>query len=231
MTVKTFNGVASASVKTVQGDALASVKTFNGEAVASASTFSILADVEAGSSDGSTVTTASVDSTNAKLIVLVVTSTNGSADSTLPTDSASNTWTALTVRDGGQAVQIFYCVNPTTSATHTFSVSGGSFPFPSVFAIVAGGPATPSYDQESGTNSGTQPGSLTPSTTDCLVVSGGNFNNSTPTSATGMTLTGAIANDGNHYAGGAAYVIQTSATAVNPTWDQTGSIAMAVFKP
>jgi hypothetical protein len=71
----------------------------------------------------SPVTTPAIDTTGATLIIIAA------ADDvapSVPTDSAGNTWTPLTLWDQGTTmlVRLFYCVNPTTSTSHTFTVAG-----------------------------------------------------------------------------------------------------------
>jgi len=105
------------------------------------------------------------------------------------------------------------------------------------------GSAASPFDQESGTTSGgvstLQPGSLTPSEDNCLVITGmaHEANTSGATSING----GFTISDGTGYQGGVheggsmAYLVQTSAAAANPTWNITNATAaigaaMAVFK-
>lgn len=80
-------------------------------------------------------------------------------------------------------------------------------------------------DQEAGTfNNTVQPGSITPSEDNELVVSGWAWTTTgvTVTSVTGMTLVNQLDAGAPPGAAG-AYVIQTVASAINPTWNYTGS--------
>src|SRR5689334_21766697 len=94
------------------------------------------------------------------------------------TDSPGNTYTGLTTPGGLFAFsQLFYCVNPTTNASHTFTSTTGNSTFPAL-AIMAfnGGNTSSPFDAESGNhaNSSTilQPGTVTPAGTDELTVTG-----------------------------------------------------------
>ena len=92
-------------------------------------------------------------------------------------------------------------------------------------------------DVQNGNNSGaTQPGSITPSLNGSLIIagiadenSGGDSVNdgfSTPLQA---PLVG-----GQNYGVASAYLVQTTAAAINPTWTSTGGLTsnvIAAFKP
>ena len=203
--------------------------------------FAAIVDAEAQSTDALSVTTGAVSTTGATLIVVV-----GVCYQATPaiTDSASNTWTNLTLR-GATAdprVRISYVVSPTTSGTHTFTNTGA---YASIYVSAWSGinTSTP-FDQESGTDDTTagtsiQPGSLTPVEANCLVICGCGLTGSTsgvPSINAPFTATGAFERTGgsNSSGGGSGYVIQTTATARNPTWSWTNSVnknaAMAVFR-
>lgn len=170
-------------------------------------------------------------------------------------DSASNTWTlAVTIGGGSNQIQyIYYVANPATSATHNFTTfwsAGGAYPSQQVTAWSGVATSSPLDQTSSSWNSGAasaatiQPGSLTPSVNNCLIItSEGNFNSGgTGPSLTineSFTITNQDASVYGSYCGsGQAYLIQTTAAAVNPTWtlasttNQFDYLAlMAVFKP
>lgn len=195
-----------------------------------------VAGVNAGG-DSSTVTTAAINTTGANLIVVTAVFYAPGGSLTL-TDSKGNTWTALTRRDSGSGVgsTLYYCFNPTVGSGHTFT---GTNNYPLLGVLSFSGADTSPFDVEAGTTgsgSTIQPGSVTPSTANNIIVSG---------VGAGMT-SGAISIDGsftepNAEAVGAAfqvscaYLIQTSATAQNPTWTipsggYGSSAGNAVFK-
>ncbi|MDR7331759.1 hypothetical protein [Roseateles asaccharophilus] len=79
----------------------------------------LLSSVKSGSSNGAT--TSAIDTTGAKLLIAALTYNNG-VTPTL-TDSAGNTWTPLTATSDGstRSTRLYYCINPTVSAAHTFT--------------------------------------------------------------------------------------------------------------
>jgi hypothetical protein len=198
----------------------------------------IISSEYAGSASGGT--TPGVDTTGANIIVIGVHSYAAGNIS----DSNGNTWTALTDRISTSDVRyrLYYCINPTVGAGHTFSTTatfGGI-----VMQAFSSSAGTPVYDQESGNvaNSVTsiQPGSITPSVDDCLIITGGNFweCSSNPASCnSGVTVTeGAPFSGGVNFGYAGGYLIQGTAAAINPTWSwsttaTSGHVSMAVFKP
>lgn len=187
------------------------------------------------------VTAGTFDTTGANLIVLVIADYVGFGASPTPTDNQSNTWTGLTAQTGAGSThcRIWYVYNPTTSATHTFtSPDTGQARFPVILmAAFSGAVASPADQQNGNTDTGTSlaTGSITPSENEELIISGIAFN------ATGgatvnesMTETNDQAyNAGVNMAGVMAYKIQTTATAINPTWtisSSEGAAVVASFK-
>ena len=195
-----------------------------------------------GSSTGNGFTTTAYDSTagSCNFLVVLVTFQGGAATPTL-SDSQSNTWNALTAYDGGASgvkILIEYAFNPSLSASHTFSVTGSSN-FPSIFVEGFSGMLTTSGVFQAGTDSGAhqaasvgttiQPGSITPGNSPALVVTGfcSTNVNAAPTVNSGFTRSDSITiTGGQHYGGSFAYLIQSTAAAVNPTWTQTITPAM-----
>jgi len=189
----------------------------------------------------STFTTGSVDTSGANLLTIALTeASNGAATIS---DSKSNTWTKLTEQCASTpCVVIYYAKNATVGSGHTFTATGSSF-----FAVLgasawSGADTTAPFDQENGTGggsmaSGQQPGSVTPTTDGQVVVSAMGWNDTRNiTSVTGSTqLNENDFTGGVNYGGGSAYVIQTTAAAVNPAWNWTGGnvageVVVATFK-
>lgn len=149
------------------------------------------------------------------------------------TDSLSNTWTALTVQTGASSkTLIYYSLNPTTGASHTFTLganlagSGAFFGTGQVMAF--SGSATPVLDNQSGTNAATntiQPGSLTCSQSNCLYVTGfGTGYNGTDSVSVPFAQTfDQQAQGANSLGGAGSWYSQGTAAAVNPTWSVTGT--------
>lgn len=196
---------------------------------------------------GTSVVTTAIDTTGATLIVVLASDYAAGAGQPTLTDSAGNSWTALTVRDSGTGgrAKFYYVVNPTTNAAHTFTLTlAGSYPALAV-ASFAGTHASSPFDQESGATGSSvtskQPGSLTPSGNNYLVITGlsytvGEIGAVAVTQMTGAPtpLEDADAVAGQNCGVSLAYEIQTTATARNPTWSWTNSdnvaVALAVFK-
>ncbi len=185
------------------------------------------------------------DCLDADLIVVVRTSYMSGGTGTNIIDSESNSYTQSTDHNGsGAAIQIMYKVAPVTSATQTFtsSASGDFYGTMHIFVIKCSGGC--SFESQSGSNSGSatsiQPGSLTPSVDDCLIVAG--LNNYV-TTVDDAAISSPFSLDTHHawgdgffsVAGAMGHYIQPVAGAVNPTfsWSETqqAGSAMLVFKP
>jgi hypothetical protein len=165
-------------------------------------------------------TSAAIDCSGADLIVIFT-------DTGDPTDSQSNSYTALSTYAFGQ--RLFYKQAPSVSASQTFTVTGGTAPSILV-AVFSGSIATP-FDQENGHGdfgaTSQQPGSITPTVDNELIVSGLYANaGSIATVDSGMTITDAEGFVGGvHFSVGLAYKIQTTLAAINPTWTWTTSVS------
>lgn len=181
-----------------------------------------------GSTTGNNVTTVAISTLTATLIVVALIDADGS---TVLTDSAGNTWAQLTPRlNTGSVFQtrLFYCLNPTTSATHTFTAtSTGKLPLLMVSAFTSTGVFQ--YDVENGSttngSTGSNPrhtGTVTPTRSSSLIVScAGDDWPSTPyyTEQGAFTTTdGDILVSGQHYGGGLAHKILTSPAATDGLW-------------
>lgn len=124
---------------------------------------------------GTAPTTGSLDTTGATLLVAVVTYTG---TVTGMSDSKGNTWTGLTAYANSGVTSRIYYVNsntPTVGTGHTFTytASGGA----NVINVMAfSGTAANPFDVENGNNSASaatiQPGSVTPSKDDNIVITG-----------------------------------------------------------
>lgn len=204
---------------------------------------SFVAGVSAGSSDGTAVTTGSIDTSGANL--LVVCRTNSTANTPTPTDSKSNTYTGIgsAVDAGSTNTRCYYNLGGTVGSGHTFSVSSGSS-FPCVTALAFSGVKTSSpLDQTSGTGTATvssiAPGSATPSENNEVVVVGFGTGDADYSSINGsftVPMGGATTFvNAQHWGCGAAYLIQTTAAAANPTvtfsgLSVEGDAVLATFK-
>lgn len=143
--------------------------------------------------------------------------------------------------DGFGAVSIYVAENATASGSMTWTCTSSNSFTGAVVLGFSGGLASPPADQTSGDwdddTTTIQPGSITPTQNAELVVSGiVHFDdNSLPTISGGYsTVYGALYVDGESFGVAAAYQIQTTATATNPTWTYDASsdysAAIASFK-
>lgn len=214
--------------------------------------FNLISSILAQSTNDTTVTTSAIDTSGANLIVAVT--TVDIATAALVADSKTNNWgTGLTTYGGGTGfkaeVKIWYCFNPVTDTAHTFSNNPSSgTPFPSIAVAAFSGAGSSPFDQENGHSDGDttaqtiQSGSITPSQDNELVIAGLGWSGSS--GANTRSIDGGFTklldgDSGAHFYGCAlAYLIQTTATAANPTWDynaggvdaRAGAAAIASFK-
>ena len=182
-------------------------------------------------------TSSGIDTTGASLIVVVVGSIwVSSAVGGAISDSNSNTWRLLgrsAVNASNCTVCIWYCVNPTVGAGHTFTVTNqpvGAFPSFCVAAF-SGTSTTYVVDSQNPNNfnssaASIQPGSMTPNAADSLIIAGF-ASRTTATIAVDSSFT---ITDQNPFSAGAAigsvlaYKIQSgAASAENPTFSWTGN--------
>lgn len=194
--------------------------------------YALVAQTTAASANNLNVTTGSIDTTGADLLLVFVSDRNDADTDPAPTDSKSNIWTALSsnVVAGGERGKWYYSKNPTIGSGHTFSwdVTGtGAGPAIAVLAFSGSNLSAPFDQQTANTNFGTTiaPGSQTPTNDNELIVQGISFNTSqtaAPSVNGGYTFAGTTADyrnlTGNSRGIAVAYLIQGSKAATNPTW-------------
>ena len=171
-------------------------------------------------------TTTATNTTNAKLFVATVQSYKPVGTPTI-TDSAGNTWTLISRISGASApsVSAYYCINPTTSASHTFTVSLANG-YASISVNVFSGPnfTYNSFNSNTGgsvTSIGA--GLITPTSTRNLIVTSVNYwIGDAPNSITdSFIITNNIPATGTTLSGSTAYKLNSAA--VNPTWSWTNA--------
>jgi hypothetical protein len=184
-----------------------------------------------------------INTTGADLLVVVASWYAGVGDPTL-TDSKSNTWTALTRREGAApgyaTTRMYWCVPSSVGSGHTFTLSGADTYCTISVNAFSGAHASP-YEAENGSITGginQAAGSVTPTEDNCLVVTG----MCAPETLGAVPSVSGYTSDATNYvgatsmAGGIAHLIQTTAGATNPLWEWSGSpdtgssAAVAVFK-
>lgn len=197
--------------------------------------FSLIANAK-GTGVSGAITNA-VDTTGANLIILTVGWYHAiTADVTI-TDSKSNTWNALTKKSTTTiSNRIWWSIPTSVGSSHTFTQTSATSFGPIIMTAWSGSHASAPADQENGAVSSSASslatGSITPSENNCLVIAGIGHENNTSVAA---TINGSFTiSDEVLYSGGAsesaamAYLIQTTATAANPTWSITNACEMAV---
>lgn len=194
------------------------------------------------------VTSGSINTTGANLLIASV-SWYPAAGADIQTaqfsDSKGNTWSQLNlagvISTTNTANRLFYCVPTSVGTGHTFTASQtNSYPAIAVLAF-SGMSGTPLDQQSQGEASAAttiQPGSITATQANTVLVSGVGFDVNGTTASINLSFTGAVVaspSTGNNVGAGIAYRIETSATATNPTWTKTGgtshmSASIASFK-
>lgn len=171
---------------------------------------------------GSPVTVAGKNTVGAKLIVLAV--TYQGAVGVVPTDNQGNTYVlGAPYQSAGTSntSALFYCLNPITSASHAFSLAAGT----SSLAVSWWSASAPKKDQQNSSAS-TSPGSITPAAAGALIIStcstGGGAGLGTTGINAGFTVLEQFPNNGSSFGLSHAYLIQTPAAPVAPTWTVNG---------
>lgn len=204
-------------------------------------TFSLIAHTKGASlSGGATFTTSpSIDTRGANLIVVGVSQYQGAGALAAPSDSVGNTYTPLSIYTAASNtwVRLYYTQGASvSSATHTWTLTGTTF-FGALYAMAFSGSAASPSDGDVGVVPGgavltsEQTGALVPSQNNELIVTmlsgsassayavdSGFTQPDASTPFTASTCEGAAM----------AYLIQTTAGSVNPTWSWTGSASAAL---
>ena len=196
-----------------------------GPRVAASATPALIASVEENGT-ANTVTTASINTTGANLIVVNVAWFYDVSVDPDVTDSKGNTYTKLTRSTISNATNtLFYCYGGTVGSGHTFTFAGTTT-YPSIQVIAISNIAAAPFDQQNG-NTAASPstlttGSITPSQANTVAVIGVAFETAagTPTvNTSGFSTPVASAYDaGNSYGGAISYKVLTTADALNPEW-------------
>jgi hypothetical protein len=188
-----------------------------------------------GSTSSNAATTASLDTTGCDFFVIIASSLSETTPLAI-TDSKSNTpWNALTlypIASNNRSIQIHWCRPTSVGTGHTFTGTlSGQFPGIVVMGF-SGSDASPYDGTENGNAPGgpvttRQPGSITPTEDDCLLISGAMLDLHTgadPAIGGGFTLGAFLPfTSGQSVATGGAYLIQTTANPANPTWSWSGA--------
>lgn len=196
---------------------------------------SLVVATNAGAGGATSVTTSSIDTTGATLIIVHV---SGLGYTATPQNYVSDNKSNGTPTLGpnrfyyGTSV-ICYWVGPTVGSGHTFTVTGVSGDNPGISVAAFSGVTTSSPLDASGSNQdGTgvnhiQPGSVTPSVNNELIVAGmSQYPQATSgsTADSGMSATTTPIEEGSGNLQNAFfYKVQTTAATINPTLSYSGS--------
>jgi hypothetical protein len=180
----------------------------------------------ASTSGGNNQTSPSIDTTGANLLIIVVTVDGGGTGLSIFDAISGHSNVYATAKSqaaaGSSSTYTFYCVNPAwVGPGHVFHVSVANG-YESIYAAAYSGAASSPLDAVTNSayntaNTTIQPGSITPSCSNELVIAGMFAENGTP-AVSGATLRQARATVGGSWGGGLADSIQTAKTAINPTW-------------
>lgn len=146
--------------------------------------------------------------------------------------SPCNTWTRPSF-PSNYVASLWYVTNASvgTSASFTVSCSGNCY---SVLFVAAfsGGPSSSAVDQLNANNingvASIGPGSVTTTASGDLLVAVESVNNTSGTVSinSSFTITDQVSGTGgNNYGGALAYLVQSSAGAVNPTWTYANTVS------
>lgn len=201
--------------------------------------------------NGNSFTSPAINTTGASLLVVatgVFNPTVSGIDPSVITDSNSNVWVEIGFFGTGTTncgTGLWYAKNPIVGAGHTFTLTS-SQNFNALCAAAFSGVDTVSpLDQSTGNQGASndtpvtsiQTGSVTPLFNNELIISGGVFGS--PAFASGLHIdsgfTIQVQDDGSaSFPDALAYLVQTIAGGVNPTWswstaNQT-AVSIATFK-
>ena len=207
-----------------------------------------VASTSFGGTGATPVTSSSIDTTGANLLVVYVNRySGGGSGATTISDSKGNTWTAMTGWTSSvtaDTAQAWYCVPTSVGSGHTVTVTKGTGGNPfigAVFSSFSGGKSTSPLDLEARLNNSASSSthtatSLTPSENNCLVIQmlstdGVNYSsiNASYTLAAKIDFSGGV-----NVTASLSYLIQTTASASAPTITLSGAagagIGSASFK-
>lgn len=210
------------------------LRTADGPGIPPPAIISFINGAGGSTSDNNSAATTPVDTTGGNFLIVAVGVFSAVPTAAHLTDTYLNTWTPLTVQQNSNLqANLFYCASATVGAGHVFTYSdAGTFPgiVGAAFSNVNAAP----FDSQTGANT-LATGPITPSQNGELVISMCTSQNTgagnQPTACTGCTII-AIVPCVSSRGVALAYVVQTTAAAVTPTWDQSSGPAnkAACFK-
>lgn len=190
-----------------------------------------------GQGNGTTATTSALNSTGAGLAVAVITHRGTVAVS----DSKSNSpWTlAKSSTDGTNLVDIYYCILTSVGSGHTFTAGSSTAPSidVQVYSLASAAVQVDQTNSATGSASTIATGSVTPGSTNQLIVAGafvGGSGHSVSSVDSGFAIAAQGTGDANNFGSALASIIETSVVAKNPTFTMSTTdtvlAAIATFK-
>lgn len=188
---------------------------------------------------------AAIDTTGATLIVVTASAAGIGPQTLSVSDNKGNTWTALTAQEqtssNSARVQLYYTIPTSVGSGHTFTVTATGTGFGGTGVEVeafSGTAASSVFDVENqgqvNASATIQPGSVAPNNANSVVISADTTDANFVVSSVNSSFTITDNNGATKANTAMAYIIQTSASAVNPTWTNSGSAGavatIAVFK-
>lgn len=224
--IKTVNGLALASMKTFDGLAAASIKTIDGlDATTGGATPTVIASVS-GALGANGGTSSDINTTGANFIVVAAAWYNGHDSDITFSDSKGNSYTQLTATSVTDALstRLYWYQGTNVGSGHNFTTAGTSI-FASIAVIAFNNIASSPFDLQSAASSSTastqQPGSITPSQANTVLISGMGASSSIAVSASINSSFTIQENLVSLISAAIAYKILFASTPTNPTWDVT----------
>lgn len=176
-----------------------------------------------GVSEGSYMTTPSIDTTGADLLV-VVGAVYLMRPVPLPSDNKGNSWVeGISNLGGNSGIGLAYCRGGIVGLGHTFNWTGD---YGAVQVLAFKGSVSDTADKSSGASifnaAVIRPGEIIPSVDNSLIVTGCSHNDQIHSIDSDFIITDLFP-AGAQMAGAAAYLVQAAAAAVNPGWAITSS--------
>jgi hypothetical protein len=167
-----------------------------------------------------TNTTPPIDTSGADLLIVVAGNFGGMGTAGPVGDSKENSWVLGIESLHAYESHIYWCAGGIVGPGHTFNWTG-SFANMQVLAMRGAAPApadrTNHFGVDAALSNTIQPGAITPTEPNSLIVSGCVADANIDSIDSGFTITDKI-NYVTSLAGAAAYLVQETAAAVNPTW-------------
>lgn len=174
--------------------------------------------VAANASNGVNETNEPLNTTGATLLIAAVYDANQNPTTDTVSDTYNNTWFHLNNYSG---ITLWYAKSPVTGTADWFTVIGGSTPYIRASAWKGTDLASP-YDVQNGNSNSNseslQTGSITPGGNSELIISA--YVSITGSRAIDSGFNFCSSGDSSSYLT-TAYLVQSTATAVNPTWSES----------